>query len=118
MATSNTAYQPAVYNTGILRGDTFSESFTFATGGVPLDLTGASVRIQLRNRSGGVIGSFENGSGIEAAQDGGAIVWTIEGSQTAAYAPGLYQYDIEVTTGSTVRTYLSGSFTVQKDITV
>lgn len=115
MAASNSSYQPAEYNTGILRGDTFCESFSFATGGEPLDLTGASARVQLRSRTGAILGGFESGNGIET--EGSLLVWSIESSETAGYAPGQYQYDIEITTGSTVRTYLTGMFVVQKDIT-
>ncbi|TCD47020.1 hypothetical protein [Chlorobium sp. N1] len=115
MALKSTAYLPAVYHTGILRGDTFRERFSFRVGGEPLLLAGAGVRVQLRRRAGTLVGSFEVGAGIEI--EGEALVWTIESGATAGYLPGEYQYDIEITTGTTVRTYLSGTFTVEKDVT-
>ena len=115
MAATNTAYTPAEYNTGILRGDTFSEAFSFQAGGQVLDLTGAGARIQIRSRAGAVLGQYEIGAGLAVAS--GTLTWTIAGAETAGFKAGQYQYDIEITIGGTVRTYLAGSFTVQKDIT-
>jgi len=115
MATNN-AYIPGEYHTGVVRGDTFSETMSFTTGGVPLDLADSQVRIQLRTRSGEVVASLAVGSGITVA--GNVMSWTIEGAVTAEFAVGQYQYDVEVTTGGTIRTYATGGFTIQKDITV
>lgn len=115
MATTNTAYAPGVYNTGIVRGDTFREAFSFSTGGVPVSMEGAVVRIQIRTRGGEVLGSYSNESGIEVGETN--FVWTVEGSETAGWAVGSYLYDVEISFGSMVRTYATGAFVVQKDIT-
>jgi len=115
MAKTNTAYIPGEYNTGVVRGDTFSETATFITGGEPLNLAGAAIRIQLRTRSGEVVASLEGGSGIQTV--GNVMTWTIEGATTAGFAVGQYLYDIEITLGGSTRTYAAGSFAIQKDIT-
>ena len=114
MATS-TAYIPTTYNTGIVRGDTFEEEFSFTTGGEPVVLAGAVVRIQIRTRGGEVVGSYENGAGVVVGES--SFIWSIEGSETSEWVGGSYQFDIEITIGGTVRTYAAGAFDVIKDIT-
>jgi hypothetical protein len=109
-------YKPATYDTGILRGDSFRQLFNFTAAGLPLDLSGATPRIQFRTKSGDLIDSFAAGSGLTISTN--SLIWTISNEQTAGYEPGKYLYDIEITAGGETRTYISGTFTVQKDQTV
>jgi hypothetical protein len=112
---TNTAYLPGKYNTGIVRGDYFSEQFGFTVDGVPLDLADATARIQIRKRDGSLLGEFTLDAGLEIAD--GKLIWSIPSLATTSYTPGTYQYDIEVTINSEPRTYVAGTFTVAKDQT-
>lgn len=126
MAT-NDSYIPAEYNTGIVRGDFFEEKFTFSLDDVPLDLTGSTARIQIKDLSNRAqfpveLSEFTIKSnplditGLEI--DGSTLTWTINDTDTKTFPPGSYQYDIEVTIGNKVRTYVKGQFQVERDITV
>lgn len=112
---TNTAYLPGKYNTGIVRGDYYSEQFSFTVDGVPLDLAGATARIQIRKRDGSLLGEFTLGAGLEIA--GSVLIWSIESVTTYGYEPGSYQYDIEIDVSGEARTYVAGTFTVVKDQT-
>lgn len=115
MAT-NTNYEPATYNTGVVRGDTFNESHTF-TSSAPV-LRYASVRIQLWSRSGSMLDEFSVGNGIIIDTESDTYYWSIDSDVTAEYPVGTYDFDVEVTVGGSVKTYLTGKFTVKKDVTV
>lgn len=108
-------YKPAQYDTGIVRGDTYSQAFNFRAAGLPLDLTGATPRIQLRKKAGELIDAFALDNGITINTN--TLYWTIVNSRTAGYETGKYVFDIEITAGGVTRTYITGTFTVQKDIT-
>jgi hypothetical protein len=112
---TNTAYLPQKYNTGIVRGDYFSEQFSFTVDGALLDLSSATARVQLRARDGSLLAEFTLGAGLEITGD--VLIWSIPSSATTSYNPGTYQYDIEVTINSEARTYVAGTFTVAKDVT-
>lgn len=123
MAT-NEAYLPAVYNTGIVRGDYFSESFAFSLDGGNMDLTDSFARIQLRDAGKNIIAQYSTEPqdnpppathGINIS--GNTLHWSIDESETATFAPGVYDYDLEVTISGKIRTYVKGKFTVEKDIT-
>lgn len=121
MAT-NKAYKPQVYNTGIVRGDHFSETFTMTIDGQPLDLSAATIRIQFRDSStGGLIDEFSDVTGeivIDTTGDANSFIWTITSGVTQGYDPGAFEYDIEVTINEQPRTYVRGLFSVLEDITV
>ena len=109
-------YKPAIYDTGILRGDSFRQVFNFTAAGLPLNLTGSTPRIQFRTKSGDLIDTFTEGAGLAISSN--SLIWTISKDRTAAYDLGKYLYDIEITAGGETRTYISGTFTVQKDQTL
>ena len=126
MAT-NDSYLPAEYNTGIVRGDYFEEQFQFSLNGSPLDLSECDARIQVKDLSNRVQFPIELATftiktdpfqvtGISIANNN--LIWTIEDTDTKTFPPGTYQYDIEVTLGGKVRTYVKGQFNVERDITI
>lgn len=121
MAT-NDAYLPAEYNTGIVRGDYFSEQFTLSIDGESIDLTGATARIQLRTTSNALIAEYElltNDFDITGLRiDESVLSWTINDSDTAEFNPGTYKYDLEITLGGKTRTYIKGVFNVERDVTI
>lgn len=121
MAT-NDAYLPAEYNTGIVRGDYFSEQFTLSIDGESIDLTSATARIQLRTTSNALIAEYElltNDFDITGLRiDESVLSWTINDSDTAEFNPGTYKYDLEITLGGKTRTYIKGVFNVERDVTI
>lgn len=116
MASSNDSYLPTVYNTGIVRGDDFSETFTFTLDGVALSLDGAEVKIQIRTTMNVLVGEWTTGSGITIV--GPALSWAINDTETEEFPVGVHNYDVEITLSEMKRTYITGKFTVVKDITV
>jgi len=110
------SYLPAEYDTGVYRGDTFSQAFTFTTGGVPIDLVGSEPRVQIRTKAGELLDDFALGDGLTVGTN--TLYWTIDSARSEGYALGKYKYDVEVLIGTMKRTYLAGSFVVSKDITV
>lgn len=125
--TTNDSYLPAEYNTGIVRGDYFKEQFQFSLNGSPLDLTDCDARIQVKDLSNRVQFPIELATftiktdplqvtGISIANN--ILTWTINDTDTKTFPPGTYQYDIEVTLGGKVRTYVKGQFNIERDITI
>jgi len=112
---TNTNYLPAVYNTGVVRGDSFTEEFAFKLDGVAYDLTGATPLLQIRGRDGTLVSEFAVGSGLTISSN--LLSWSISSSVTSGYEPGSYLFDLEITVSGEKRTYVSGAFKVVKDIT-
>lgn len=112
---TNNAYVPAIYNTGIVRGDYYSEVFTFTAEGQALSLDNATMRVQVRDRSGKLLDEFTQDDGLTV--DGNEVNWVIPSATTATYTPDSYLYDWEITTSGQTRTYVAGTFQVLKDIT-
>jgi hypothetical protein len=101
-----------------IRGDTFRHTWILTgADNLPVDLTGADARLQLRNRAGAMI--------VEATiLDGGLTTSETLGEISAAIpyadmdiAPGDYAHEIEVTfTDATRKTYARGVVQVVDDI--
>ena len=84
----------------------------------PIDLTGASIKIQFRHRSrgGAVVKEITNVDGItiENAANG---MFKID-SFIIDWTPELYYYDVEIIfNDGTVKTYIQGKLKVIQDIT-
>jgi hypothetical protein len=102
------------------RGDTFDEVlFELKKDGVAINLTGATIHMQLRKAAGGPV--FLNL--ISTASAGITITDAVAGkfkinTTIINLEANVYLYDIEITfsTGE-VRTWVSGQFTVLNDIT-
>ena len=104
-------------NLKTIKGDTFkSVPFQINKDGLPLDLTDAVIRMQLRKQCGGVVElelSTDLGITITDALGGefkiDEVIIDIDG--------GKYYYDIEITIGLEVNTWINGTFVVTCDIT-
>jgi hypothetical protein len=108
------------YNFKHKRGDTFKAvNFQYKLNGTPIDLTAATVRMQLRKECGGLIAL--NLTSI--ANDGITITNAASGmfkinKQIINIAEYDYLYDIQITfANNTVESYLDGVFTITCDIT-
>jgi hypothetical protein len=102
------------------RGDTFAEvPFQINKDGLPLNLTGAIIHMQLRRSPGGtvylnLISTSNAGITITSELDGAFKI----NEMILNLEPNVYLYDIEITFPSgEVKTWVSGQFTVINDIT-
>jgi hypothetical protein len=100
-------------------GDTWQMGWQILdANGVPLDLTGASVRLHIRTKSGQLMlnASTTNGK-ITVDGPNGRIDLNVPYSETSIQA-GTYLFDLEVTHSNNVRvTYDKGEWVVLHDMT-
>ena len=108
------------YNFTHIKGDTFDEvPFEILLNTVPIDLTGAVIRMQLRSECGGLVAL----SLTSVASAGITITSAVNGlfkinKQIIDIAAGNYSYDLEIRfADNTVKTWLSGAFLILCDIT-
>lgn len=105
---------PGNYNFGTqYRGDTIDAIDVT----LPIDLTGATVRIEFRlnTKTGEVEKTISSGNGI-TVNDAAAGEITIDDFKIET--AGKIYWDLEVTTAAgAVKTYLNGSFNVLQDVT-
>lgn len=105
-------------NLKTIRGNTFEQMpFELLQNNVPIDLTGAEIKMQLRKECNGVVY-------LELDQDNGiTITDAVNGrfqidEQIINIAAGNYKYDIRITFGDgTVKTWIKGDFLVICNIT-
>jgi hypothetical protein len=103
------------YDFAIYRGDTFNGAqFTVSVNASPPDLTGASILMAIRSKINFAVAStLSTGAGLtitDAAQGKFRI-----DPQVFNMAPGAYSYDIQLTVGGVVKTYVRGTVTVTGD---
>lgn len=117
MAITNESYFPSEYNTGVIRGDDFSEMFTFTIeNGEAFPLIGATGKVQIRTSMNVSLGEWTEENGLIFEDN--VLTWFINDTETATFQPGAHYYDIEISIGGQKRTYVKGIFNVIKDITV
>lgn len=103
-----------------LRGDTFDGTvFTVTVNGIPLDLTGASIKMSLVTD----LKTFEPVLTLSTPSSGMSIVSATAGKfqinkQVISLAPNNYYFDIQITLADgTVKTYIKGTWKILQDIT-
>jgi hypothetical protein len=99
------------------KGDTYPKTkFNAAIDGVPLNITGASIKMMLRDRSKYVKKIFQNGEGITITNPA-AGGFELD-RQIIDIPAGEYTYDIQITlSDGSVKTYIYGAWTIKQDIT-
>jgi len=103
----------------IWKGDDFTQVITATISGTPVNFTGYTLRMSVRNSTTNDVAlQLETGgSGITATYLG-VITISMSATQTDALVNKDYKYDLEVTDGSgIIRTYLYGPIAVLTDIT-
>jgi len=102
--------EPAIIDLRATQGDTFKQVFRLEQDGVPLDLSGATVAAELRDRNGVVL-PFA----VVTGPDPGEVTLRY-GATEPSYGP--HRYDIEVTNPDTsVDTWVTGRFDIDRDVT-
>lgn len=105
------------------QGATFTKTVTWKTGkpAVPVDLTGATARMQVRatlEATAVLVDLTTENGGITLGDAAGTVVLRIEAAATAAYAWRSGVYDLEVRfSDGTVRRLFSGSVSVSPEVT-
>jgi len=111
---------PATYNlpTGY-RGDTYGPiTFTFLdSSGSGINIDGFSGALQVREAAGytPVIQWVTSDSGMLIS--GNTVTLTPKPGDCMQALPGTYSYDLQLNSGSYVRTYTRGEFVLESDIT-
>jgi len=101
----------------VKRGDTLPEiTFSFNENGVQADLTGNSFKMYVATKtSKKIVLRFEDGNGLSVSDN---VVTLSKTADEMKITPGIYNYDLQRTySDGTVRTLITGTFTVNDDIT-
>lgn len=109
-----TIVNPAPFDLMVYQGATCRLAFVWKVDGEPLDLTGAEVRAQIRNRfQSPVLASF-----VCSGTDDGRVTATLPATVTAALVASEHRWDLEVEwdDGDVCR-LLMGTATVSPQVT-
>ena len=109
---------PGRYNITVYAGTTFQLSPTWKVDNLPVDLTGYTADMQVRDVSNNLITELSTANGrivINAAL--GQINLTLTAAQTAALSVGNYNYALNLTSpGSIVYQILQGAFILNASV--
>lgn len=116
---------PAVYNFNVhRRGDTFTGvDFVMDEEGIPMDLTGAVVKVHVRPKADLTVLAFAwltaDSSILIAGEDNNIIrLQPLSADFMDDIDAGIYLFDLEVTFPSGEKiTYITGTFIIEDDIT-
>ena len=102
------------------QGTTFNRLLTYKISDIPVNLTGYTSRLQVREThyDTDTIVSLVSGSGITLGGSAGTINILISASATAAFNSGNFVYDLEIqSTNGTIDRLIEGSFIVTPEVT-
>lgn len=103
------------------QGSTFSRVLTYKIDTTPVNLTGYTAGMQVRERPYSkqyIVYLNTDNSGITLGGSAGTITLNIAASTTANFIAGDYVYDLELTSGNgTVSRLIEGKFNVTPEVT-
>ncbi len=101
------------------QGSTFSRTLTYKINDSPVNLSGYTSNLQVReyHYSDDYLISLSNGSGITLGGSAGTIAVIMAASATTNFIPGSYVYDLEIAVGGTVTRLIEGKFNVTPEVT-
>ena len=111
---------PGRYNITVYKGTTFQLSPVWKVDNLPVDLTGYSAKMQVRQfTDSSVLVELSTANGRAVISAGlGQIALTLTATETAALAANTYQYDLNLTSPSGyVYKILQGAFVVNDSVT-
>ncbi len=107
---------PLLYDYSCRQGETFTRVITWCVGtvaqcnagtGTLVNLTGYTAKLQVRDTiTGTVVDEWTDAGGIVLGGAAGTITWTMTAAETALYPVGALSYDLRLTSGAGVVTYL------------
>lgn len=110
--------RPAQYNVQIWRNDTWSQVFTLTANNVAINLSGSTIKIQVRKTAASPDVLLSLTTADSSIIIGGASSNQITLNKVVNIDAGNYVYDMNVTFPSgLVKTYVWGTFFIQEDIT-
>ena len=102
----------------IFRGDTWQRTWVISDGQNPVDLTGASARLHVRDKNDALIMSASIANGRLIMQPIGGRIDLVMPKEITNVDSGKYKFDLEVTfANGTRKTYEQSNLVVMKDIT-
>lgn len=114
---------PPIYNLpDAYRGDSYGPfSFYFSSSGSsgiqPLDLNGFSAAMQFRNKKTKDVSVSWLSSDNTILVSGSGVFIEQKGGEAMEIDAGSYEYDLQLSSGNFVRTYLRGEVSVLNDVT-
>jgi hypothetical protein len=111
---------PGLVNFVCPQGSTFRRTLTYTLDTLPVDLTGYSSRLQVRQAhySTDTLVSLVSGSGITISGSAGIIDIYISNADTSNLPPGSHVYDLEIISPSLdVDRLIEGTFIVTPEVT-
>ena len=111
--------QPGDLDLRMYQGATFRYVLTWLEDDVPKNLTNYTARMQVREHinAAATILSISTDDDITLGGAAGTITIEVAASDTDDIDPGLYVYDLELVTGSTVTRLVEGTFMVSGEVT-
>lgn len=113
--------RPGKYNFVCPQGATFSKQLSYLIDSVPVNLTGYTARMQVREKSSSpakIIDLTTENGGITLGGPSGTVQLDISASTTESLVPKTYVYDLElVSSGNFVVRLIEGQFTVTPEVT-
>jgi len=111
---------PGLVNFVCPQGSTFRRTLTYTLDDLPIDLSGYSSRLQVRQAyySEDPVVSLVSGSGITIGGSAGTIDIFIPASSTSNFPTGVHVYDLEIVSPSNiVDRLIEGTFNVTPEVT-
>jgi hypothetical protein len=111
---------PGLVNFVCPQGSTFRRTLTYSLDEIPVDLTGYSSRLQVREAhySENPIISLVSGNGLSIGGSAGTIDIFISASVTSEFPTGTHVYDLEIVSPSDiVDRLIEGTFNVTPEVT-
>ena len=108
------------YNLILNQGETFQKTFTYKSGGVAVDLSSHTARMQVRSSydATSTLIDITSGAGDITLASNGVMVITIASSVTTALAaPNTGVYDLEIVLSGVVTRLLQGNVTITPEVT-
>lgn len=112
---------PGILNLVCPAGSTFSKTLTYSVSASPVNLTGWTARLQVRQKHTSTTKLLDlttSNGGITLGGAAGTITILATATQTAALPDGVWRYDLELVSGSGAVTRLvEGTFAVTPEVT-
>lgn len=112
---------PATFAIRARQGATYRRVFTWTIDGIPVNLTGASARMEVRKKASDSSVVLTATPFITLGGTAGTVDLNIPAQTLAAIAPrsgeSSYVYDLEIVIGGTVTALLAGRFFVAPEVT-
>jgi hypothetical protein len=112
---------PGKYNIICPQGTTFNQQLIYSLNNVPINLTGFSARMQIREKHTTPhtqLNLTSSNGGLTLGEEDGTIIINVSATQTAAIHAKEYVYDLELVSSSNLVTrIIEGKFIVTPEVT-